>query len=390
MVRSFMNETRPTPPTPPNKPTTPMPQLKPEPSLQRKNKKLPIILGAGAIIALSTGALFAFIRQSQPTPPPPTPTPIPSPTPTPTPALSASNLDGMMVPTALATRHPLAIMVENHPDARPQAGLSEASVVYEAITEGGITRFMVVFGHTLPPKVGPVRSARMVFVNFAEEFTPVSAYYAHAGGAANALDYIRNNKFYDVDFSSGGGAFQRFPKAGVASEHTLFSFPEKLYSLATSKGYKAESDFKSWKFKEDADSVSRPDAQTITIPFSSASYSVKYVYDKTTNSYKRFLGGSEHKDANNSKQYSPKNVVVEFASYETIIAGKKEVQKVGTIGSGTAKIFRDGKAIDAKWSKPTAGGRTIYTDAASGAEIEFNRGQTWVEVPKIGTNIAVQ
>jgi hypothetical protein len=83
-------------------------------------------------------------------------------------------------------------------------------------------------------------------------------------------------------------------------------------------------------------------------------------------------------------------VLVQFASYETIMSGGKEVQKVGTIGSGTGKLFRDGKAIDIKWAKSSDAARAMYTDATSGAEVEFNRGQTWVEIPKIGTTLTVQ
>lgn len=353
-------------------------------------KKLSIISGALIIVlAVVAGAVYASINKDTNGAVNATATPVPTPTPKPT--IMASLLDGVMVSSDLATRHPLAVMIENHPDARPQAGLGEASVVYEAITEGGITRFMALFGHTVPEKVGPVRSARSVFIDFAEEYTPNSAYYAHVGGESGALGKISGDKVYDLNQSSiGAKAFQRFAKAGVATEHTMYAFPAKLFQVAKDLGYKTESTFQSWKFKEDTSIENRPEAQTISIPFSSATYDVKYTYDKASNTYKRTMGGTEHKDANTGKVIAPKNVIVHFASYERLPGSTKDVQKVGVLGEGKAKIFLDGKVIDATWKKPSSPSRTIYTDTATGKEVEFNRGQIYVEIPKIGSNVTAQ
>ncbi len=356
-------------------------------------KKKTLVIGGIAIVVVLIIGAIAYAAVSKPTPQP-TPTPIavkPSPTPTPEPKTIPSLLNGVEVESSLATRHPLAIMIENLLPARPQAGLGDASIVYEAITEGGITRFMAVYGATLPAKAGPVRSARSVFIDYAEEYTPGSAYYAHVGGASDALGKISGDHVYDLNqFAIGAKAFQRFPKAGVASEHTMYTFPEKLYEAAQGLGYKTNSDFRPWKFKNDAAIADRAEAQTITIPFSSDTYTVKYVYDKTTNTYKRFLAGTEHKDANTGTQLAPKTVVVTFVNYENLTGSKKNVQKVGTIGEGSAKVFMDGKVIEAKWKKPSSPGRTIYTDAATGKEIELNRGQIFIELPKTGTAITVQ
>lgn len=352
-----------------------------------QKKKFYLYCGIGAIIviALITGIVMASRGSGSPTASP-TPKPSPSPTPTPTPAEIPSMLDGIVSPTADATRHPMGVMIENTTDARPQAGLSDASIVYEAIAEGGITRYLAVFGRIVPDKVGPVRSARPYYVDWAEEYTPGSAYYVHAGGSPEALGKISGDRVYDLNHSSKG--FQRFPRAGVASEHTLFAFPKTLYDVAKEKGYRTDSDFKPWKFKDDTNITNRPDAQTIIIPFSSKTYEAKFVYDKESNTYKRYLANAEHKDANNSKQLAPKSIIVMFTSYETVDA--KNRQKVTTIGERSGKAFLDGKAIDIKWKKPSSPGRTIFTDAASGKEIEFNRGQIWIAVPKTGTTITVQ
>ena len=82
---------------------------------------------------------------------------------------TASLTNGALVSVDLANRHPVAVMIENSPDARPQAGLTSADIVYEAVTEGGITRFMGIFSQSYPTKAGPVRSARSYFIDWLRE-----------------------------------------------------------------------------------------------------------------------------------------------------------------------------------------------------------------------------
>ena len=82
-------------------------------------------------------------------------------------ALYPAVLDGVMTDQESANRHPLGIIIENHPDARPQSGLDKASIVYEAIAEGGITRFLAIYGTYQAEKIGPVRSARTYYIDWA-------------------------------------------------------------------------------------------------------------------------------------------------------------------------------------------------------------------------------
>lgn len=361
--------------------------------LTPKQKKL-VTIGSAIllVILVIAGATTAALRRDKAGVETVTQT-TSTPAPTPTPTTSESMLDGVVVANELARRHPLAIMVENHPEARPQTGLTDASLVYEAIAEGGITRFMAVYGHKVPEKVGPARSARDVYVDFAEEFQPNSAYYAHVGGSAPALNKIKMDKVFDLDqMTIGTKAFKRYPKAGVATEHTMYAFPDKLFEIAKDRGYSQESTFKTWKFKDDASVESRPETQTITVPFSSITYEVKWEYDKLRNSYKRSLAGSPHKDAESGQQIEAKNVIVQSVSYapHPDAPKGKGLQHVKVHGTGTAKIFRDGKMIEAKWEKEHSPTRTIYRDAATGEEIEFNRGQTWIQLQPSDKSVTVQ
>ncbi len=376
-----------------NQNPVPMPPVNKTKTIAAPGQRKKVMMISGGILILLiiiAGGLYAMNRGEETTEPGATPTAEPTPTPTPTPTTAASMLNGEIVANELATRHPLAIMIENHPDARPQSGLSDASIVYEAITEGGITRFMGLFAAKLPPKAGPVRSARQVYVDFAKEYTPKSAYYAHVGGSAIALGMIKTDGVLDMDQGGiGTKAFQRIPRAGIATEHTMFTYPDKLYQVAKDRKFPEDSTFTTWKFKDDAAVDARPATQSVTIPFSSASYDVKFVYDKTTNTYNRFLAGIAHNDANTGKQIAPKNVIVQFVNYTPVQSATKIVQDVSVVGEGTAKIVMDGKVVDAKWKRGSGNSRTIYTDATTGAEIQFDRGQIWICLPKIGTTVTV-
>lgn len=283
-------------------------------------------------------------------------------------------LDGTRVPEEMATRHPLAVMVENHTQARPQAGIDKASVVYETIAEGGITRFMLVYGCYDADKVGPVRSARTYFIDWAEEY---NAFYAHAGGAQNALTKIVDDNVLDLNHNST--AFWR-QNDGRALEHTLYTTTPKLYQYAQDKGYDVNSSsFTAFKFKDDAAETARPtEEKTYDVNFSSALYNVQWKYNPTTNTYLRYLAGQPHKDEVTDKQLEAKNVVIATYTRRAVESGGKTVYDMTTIGSGEAKILMDGVVITGTWKKEKAGQRTLFYDG-NGKEIKFNAGQTWIE-----------
>lgn len=363
----------------------PKKQIDPASGMNPKKKVWFIAGGIIAALIIIAGLVYAIGGKSSPsaTKSSPTPIAIASPTPTPTPEPPKqlpAQLDGVLTDSASASKHPLAVMVENHPDARPQSGLTEASVVYEAVAEGGITRFMAVYQEAIPAKVGPVRSARDHFVSWVEAYLPRSAYYAHFGGSATALARIGNEGVFNLDgMTTAASAFYRIPKAGIASEHTSYATPSKLLAVAAQNKWTTDSTFVPWKFKDDALNASRGNTQTITLPFSEATYQVKYVYNKLENNYARFLAGLAHNDANNGQQLKPKNIAVIYTSYSDVIEGGKSVHVGITTGTGKATVFEDGLTIDATWSRPTNASMLKITHNATGQEVQFNRGQTWIE-----------
>jgi len=294
-------------------------------------------------------------------------------------ALFQAPLDGKMVTKEASERHPLAVIVENHTDARPQSGLDKASIVYEALAEGGITRFMALFGTEEAEKVGPVRSARTYFVDWTHGY---SAFFAHVGGNIDALEQINKEKVFDLDqMAYGEPTFWRERIANLATEHTMYTSTIKLREIATKAGYSKANNFSVYKYKDEpseTEKVTIPETQKITVNFSNPRYNVYFQYDKATNSYKRFLAGTAHNDNITKNQITPKEIVVmTVKSQPTITKINEQGLNMTTIGTGKAKIFLDGKSIDGSWKKDSKADREIFLDG-NGKEISFNRGQLWI------------
>ncbi len=306
-------------------------------------------------------------------------------------------------------RRPLGIMVENHKEARPQSGLSSADVIYEAVAEGGITRFMAVFYCKDAAYVGPVRSARMYFINLLEAYGNYPL-YAHVGGAntpgpADALGYIKEigwssyndlNQF-SVPFPYFWRDYERLPNR--ATEHTVYSSTSKLWQYAKEKreltekdedGVSWDEEYTPWKFQDDAKIESRGAVSKIDFGFwdsFATDFGVVWAYDKATNSYKRSNGGSPHLDKNNGKPIVSKNIIVVFAKESPANDGYEGGHLLyKTIGSGDALIFQNGKAIKGEWERVDEVSQFKFTDE-DGEEISMVRGQIFMEILPIGNKV---
>ena len=343
-------------------------------------------------------------------------------------------INGVMYTTAeqkiWESRRPLFVMIENSVDARPQSGLGSADIVYEAVAEGGITRFGAVYlcgvakADTI---VGPVRSARTTFVNLSSEYNyPL---YAHVGGAncssadggktctshksVQALEQLSSYGWVgrtgnDLNqFSIGFPTFWRdYERMGrtVATEHTMYSSTDKLWKYAAStRGWtnmapkdlmpkNAKLDWKDsftkWTWKDDAAESARGDVAKITFGFweSYHDFDVTWTYDKASNTYARTNGDAPHKDRNDDKQFSAKAVLVQFTKELGPLDDHKHML-YEVIGSGEGILFQDGTATEITWSKKDRESRTMFKDS-KGKAISFNRGTLWVEILPIDNNVA--
>jgi hypothetical protein len=298
---------------------------------------------------------------------------------------------------------PLGIMIENHVDARPQSGISSADVVYEAVAEGGITRFLTIFNCQSAIEVGPIRSARTYFLDFVSEYG-TEPLYTHVGGAntpgpADALSQIETYGWGNLNdlnqFSIGFPTFWRdYDRLGhvAATEHTMYSTTEKLlqYAATSRKLTLTDADGISWTkgfvpytFKDDAPASQRPASQKIHIEFwtTDPDYAVDWTYDPITNIYKRNVGGVPHIDRNTNKQLATKNIValtmIENHANDGYTDNEHLLYK--TKGTGKANIFMDGKQIIGTWEKDTRTSRTLLFDSA-GLPIKLDRGTIWFEI----------
>lgn len=307
-------------------------------------------------------------------------------------------------------RRPLTVMVENHEESRPQSGLSKADVVYEAVAEGGITRFLAVFycgAAAEEVTIGPVRSARTYFMDFASEYGDYPL-YAHVGGAnipgpANALgqigDYGWLAKGNDLNqFSLGFPVFWRdYERIGhpVATEHTMYSTSEKLWEVAQKRGLtnvddegnKWDATFSQWQFKEEAKLDERGEVARVEFSFweNNPEYAVRWEYQKDNNNYLRFNNGQSLKDLNNDSQLQAKTVIIQLMKEKGPIDEVKHILYT-TLGSGQALIFQDGQVIEGTWIKAKRQSRTKFTDS-SGKEISLNRGPIWIEIVPVGGEV---
>jgi hypothetical protein len=293
--------------------------------------------------------------------------------------------DGLEVKEESAANYwPVCVMIENLMTVRPQSGLSYASVVYETLAEGGATRFMALFsGGSTASVIGPVRSARPYYLDWAYEY---AALYAHAGGSPQALGNIRDYETNNLDALLGSAAyFWRDQSRGAP--HNLFTSGEKLVYALRDKGLlEKESTTRMWLFKDDAPLTERGlDQKFYKIKFSSYTYEVEWKYIQSENLYLRYNADLVQIDADNQQELKAKNIVIQIVPPEDYLGEKGRIG-LNTQGEGKAFVLRDGIVVEGTWKKAERTDRTLFYDS-NGQEIEFNRGQTWVEVLPEGREV---
>lgn len=333
--------------------------------------KLEIIIAA-AIVVLAIGGTSAYVI-FKPEAPKPEPAAVTKPAKVepPKPTTVESLLSGLQVDPSLNERPVVSVMIENSRSARPQSGLSDAGVVFEAIAEGGITRFLALFQDKQPSNIGPVRSARPYYVQWSEGFRSA---YAHVGGSPVALENIKDWGVQDLNQFAYPGPYRRISER--SAPHNMYSNVVDLAALAEQKGFKSEY---TGFARKPAKAVLEPTAKSIDLNISSSLYNVHYDFDSKTNTYKRSEGGEAHIDANTKKQLAP-NVVVGMVvpfSYTGRTSQGGSYSKYGVIGSGVAYVFQDGEVTVGSWSKESNTDQITFTDE-SGATLNINPGQTWI------------
>lgn len=314
----------------------------------------------------------------------PTTTPTPSPTPEPTIAARDAEFGRPAFARGLITERPLVVMLDNHPQAYPQTGLDEAALVFEALAEYGITRFMAIYTPEIAPvlgNIGPVRSTRLYFVQWALALHGV---YAHAGGSPAGLERLaadNNAELINLD--------------ALEADHEVTFFRRDYSRLAPHNLYTSQAEIE--RFLAERIDLPTPDLSDVGYLFAGDEperalddpinrfgyfflYSddpVSWAYDNSSNRYWRFRRGAPHIDAVSGDQLWFKSVVV-MEVEEAPIPGdpKARIDQV-VIGSGPARTFMNGTQVAAEWRKDGETGQLRFYDE-TGAELVFPAGPLWV------------
>lgn len=278
----------------------------------------------------------------------------------------------------------VTVMIDNFVTARPQhSGIREASIVYEALAEGGITRLMLVFPYQETPRVGPVRSARDYFVDFAEEYGGI---YVHAGGSPQALEKIFGSPWVmdlDEDERLEGETYS-FRDQNYLAPHNLYFDLLLVREWAQKKEWNLSKARTSWCFAQQEQPVGIPAAK-FQLDFANdviSDSTVQFHYDPEEGVYKRFYGSqklSEHIDQYDRQQVAPTNVIVQVMPSFLIDGDEKERIKMEIVGEGKAFFYQSGMKRVGTWKKPGTDAPTQYFDE-TGQPICMLPGQTWIAV----------
>lgn len=296
----------------------------------------------------------------------------------------ARKLDGVWVPKSQANKRVLAVMIENHPAVRPQAGLQDAGVVYEALAEGGIPRFMALYSnYNKVGMIGPVRSARPYYVRWAAEY---GAALVHAGGSPDSQELLKKIGLRNIEGLKDPTARYFFRRgSGV---HSFFT-TGPLLTQANNRYPKRTPVYQGWRFVSDPPKSKRKTghhgARVDLGP--GWNYMVGYEYDRTTNTYFRFSGNKKHLDRTTRKQVTVKNVILQFVPKEKVLDRKGRIE-LQTLGQGKAILLKNGYAVTINWQKKSTRGRTVFTDG-KGKTITLIRGNTWITAVPRGRKYSV-
>ncbi len=279
-----------------------------------------------------------------------------------------------------SNERPIAVMINTHKDARPQAGLSDAYMVYEIMVEGGITRMMALYTQDFDEeKIGSIRSSRHNYLDYVLEN---DAIYVHWGGSYVAYEQFDGFGIDRIDgMVYGNKYFTTDSSLKRSVEHTRFSSSELIKQgieklklrTTTDKGYLLNYTANEVKLNEkDGSKV----ANNITLKYSNYQ-TVSYEYNSEEKVYYRSMSGEKHTDLVTGEQYHFKNIIaydVKYNSYE----GTK-LQDLENIGSGEGVYITNGYSVPIKWTKKDRSSKTIYT-YLDGTEIDVSDGNTFIQI----------
>ena len=282
-----------------------------------------------------------------------------------------------------SNKRPIAIMIDNNVGNNAHVGLQDAYLTYEIIVEGGLTRIMAIFKDVNTSVIGPVRSSRHYFLDYALES---DAIYAHYGWSTFAQNDIRALGVNNINGLYDNGYYRNY---NIAAPHNVFTSIEDLYNVATSKGYSTTSNnYNLLNYTTDDiafnDTIDLLTANNVSMTYS-YSQGRSYTYDATNRYYLRYMNNSPHTDRDSGLQYHYKNIIIMKVNNHTLDSYGR--QDLDTVGNGEGYYITNGYAVPITWSKTSRSDKTRYY-YKSGNELVVADGNTMIQVVPLNSNIA--
>ena len=269
---------------------------------------------------------------------------------------------------------PFGVMIDNDNDrARPQIGLESAYLVYEAIIEGGCSRFFALFKNPDITKIGPIRSARHYFLDYAQEN---DAIYIHTGWSNKAATEISSRGINNIN-----GLYESIfwrDNTYDSSWHNHYTGLDKAKELAEKKGYRLTTEKHPFTYFPQEQEPTGEDATTLSLAYSS-SYKVSFIYNEETGVYDRMINGKPHK-SQTGDGLTAENIIVYTVTNVPLNDGINAArQDLLNTGSGEGYYLYGGKAQKITWEKATHDGATVY-QLENGDPLVLNPGNTYIEL----------
>ena len=282
---------------------------------------------------------------------------------------------------------PIAVMIDNHNGAWPQAGLNKTYLVYEIIVEGGETRLMALFKGQDVENIGPVRSSRHYFLDYALENDAIYVHYGWSPKAQQDIKTLSVNNINGIYYDAPN--FRRIKDK--YAPHNVMTSTDKILTLAKNLKYRTTSTSTSVLnyVPDEVQLENGIDATSITIPHSYLQ-KVQYKYDEETKRYTRYARNKLQKDYTTGESVTTKNIIIEFVNNSVLEDGtNKDRQDLSNIGKFNGYYITNGKAIKIICTKKSRTDKTIYQDL-EGNIINVNDGNTWINICPKNANVVIE
>ena len=281
---------------------------------------------------------------------------------------------------------PVAVMIDNEGNRPlPQAGIRQAQIVYEVLTEYRITRYMALFWGTMPEMIGPVRSSRHYFLDWAMEHDAIYTHYGWSPKAQrdiskqhiqNINGLVNGDAFWDTDSNRNNWQDSFTSKARVEASIARLKYrtePKVAFPFHYSDTFLAP-------FSGEA-------ATSIKLTFGNG-FTAGYSYNGQTGLYERILNGKAQMERNTGLQVTPRNILVQIVPSVPITGDEKFRINVKTVGSGKGWFITGGKSRAITWEKTAREAQTSYA-FEDGSPLVLNPGQMWIEVIPTASTVAI-